>query len=375
MIYLDNAGTTQVLPEIVELYNKYQNEFFFNPSAPYHPALEMSREIKNARERIMKKLCALYGNLIFTSSGTESNNLALFGAKKGKGSRIIVSESEHPSVYNAALELKQRGYDVVFCEVDETGRVMEEKLTELLTPETSLVSVMHVNNETGCVNDIKKLCNIVKNYNKNIIFHSDGVQALGKIPVSIEDLGVDLYTISGHKIHCVKGVSALYCRDGISVKPLLYGGGQEFGIRSSTENVGGIMSFAYAVESAVETQKEKAAVMHDLRETLKEELRSLGFLLVDGKMQSDYILCAVMPKIRGEVMLHSLEKYGIFIGTGSACSSKKTQKKLPKILKLSKEYENGIIRISFSRFTTKDDIYNFVEAIKKEYNILKKYIN
>lgn len=373
-IYLDNAGTTRALPEVVDIYTKYQTENYFNPSAPYHPSLVLSREIKDTREKILKLLKG-NGKFIFTSSGSESDNLALFGTKKGKNSRIIVSESEHPAVYNAAQELKQRGYDVVFCKVDETGRVIESEFAALMNENVSLVSVMHVNNETGCVNDIKKLCSIAKKINPEVIFHSDGVQAVGKIKVDLADLNVDLYTVSGHKIHGLKGVAGLFIKEGINVRPLIYGGGQEFGIRSSTENVGGIISFGYAVEEAIKSEKTNRENAISLRNDLVDFFNEEGFKVVLPCDYSPYILCAIMPKVRGEVMLHSLEKYGIFIGTGSACSSKKAHKKLPAILKLTPEYENGIIRISFSRFTTKSDFEYFKECIKKDFIILNKYIN
>lgn len=374
MIYLDNAGTTNVLPACVKIFDTYQNDLFFNPSAPYHPALELNKKIKETRESIIKNLRG-NGKVVFTSSGSESDNLALFGTKKGKNSGIIVSESEHPAVYNAALELKQRGYDVHFCPVDTTGRVIEEEFEKIMTNNISFVSIMHVNNETGCINDIKKLCGIAKKKNPEVIFHSDGVQAVGKIKISLQDLGVDLYTVSGHKIHGIKGVAGLFVKEGVHLQPIIFGGGQEFGIRSSTENVGGIVSFGYALQEAVKVVSANEEKVKALRSDLSLFFSDMGFHVVEAKEQSPYILCAAMPLVRGEVMLHSLEKYGVYIGTGSACSSKEGTKKLPSILKLSPEYEKGIIRISFSRFNTKNDIDNFKNFIKEEYTILKKYVN
>ena len=373
MIYLDNAGTTKVLPECAELYLKYQTENFYNPSAPYHPALELSKEIKEVREKAVALLRGR-GKIIFTSSGSESDNLAFFGCKKAKNSRIIVSASEHPAVYNCANELLQRGYDVVFCPVDNTGRVIREEFEKLMTKEVSLVSIIHVNNETGCINDIKTLCNIAKKVNPDVIFHSDGVQAVGKIKVNLQDLGVDLYTISGHKIHGVKGVAGLFVKEGVNLHPLIFGGGQEFGVRSSTENVGGILSFGRALERAVSCAESEKDRMMETWDDLSTFFKEMGFYVVESEKHSPYILCAAMPKVRGEVMLHSLEKYEVYIGTGSACSSKKTTKKLPAILQLSPELEKGIIRISFSRFTTKDDIEYFKNCIKKEYIELLRYV-
>lgn len=374
MVYLDNAGTTRVLSECMDVYLKYQTEEFFNPSAPYHNALVLAKEIKKAREELLKCLHAHNGQIIFTSSGSESDNLALFGSKKTHGSRIIVSKNEHPAIFETAMELKQRGYDVVFCDVDNTGRIDEKKFEELITDNTSLVSVMHVNNETGCINDVKKLCRIAKSKNPEIIFHSDGVQAFGKINVDLSDMGVDLYTVSGHKIHAPKGVAALYVKNGINLRPLIFGGGQEFGIRSSTENVGGILSFTYAAKTAVAHISDNISKIKVLREDLIKFFNELGCLTVDSDFQSQYILCAAMKFVRGEVMLHSLEKYGILIGTGSACSSKKGVKKLPSVLKLPPEYENGIIRISFSRFTSENDIEYFKKCFKIEYFNLIKYV-
>jgi cysteine desulfurase len=374
MIYLDNAGTTQVIPECVRIFEKYQTEDFFNPSALYHQSLELSRKLKEAREDVMRELKCGDGRFIFTSSGSESDNTVLFGARKPNGSRIIVSASEHPAVLNAAMELKQKGYDVVLCDVDRNGRVIEDKFAEYMTAETSLVSVMHVNNETGCVNDIKKLCETAKKINPNVIFHSDGVQAVGKIKVNIADTGVDAYSVSGHKIHAPKGVAGLFIAKNASIRPLIYGGGQEFGMRSSTENVGGILAFSEAVKQAVTAQKENEIRITAMRADLAENLEKFGFCVSEASMQSPYILCAAMKSVRGEVMLHSLEKYGILIGTGSACSSKKGPKRLASILKLTPEYENGIIRVSFSRFTTNDDIEYFKKSIKTEYEALFKYI-
>ena len=372
MIYLDNAGTTPVLKECVSIVNRCLEEDFYNPSALYSPSVSLSRQISDARESILKSLRG-DGNVVFTSSGTESDNTALFCTKKPNGSRIIVSYTEHPAVFNSAMELKQRGYDVVFCPVDKYGRVIEEEFRTLMDKNTSLVSVMHVNNETGCVNDIKKLCSIAKEINPNVLFHSDGVQAVGKIKVNLSDLGVDLYTISGHKIHAPKGVAGLFVKKGCHIRPYLFGGGQEGGLRSSTENVAGILSFSYALQEAVSKTAEEGARLEKIRNKIINMLPE-GIVVIDPPTHSPFILCLAMRYVRGEVMLHTLEKYGIYIGTGSACSSKKTHKKLPSVLGLNAEYENGIIRVSFNRFTHENDIDYFINMLNLEYNNLLKYV-
>ncbi|HKL73647.1 MAG TPA: aminotransferase class V-fold PLP-dependent enzyme, partial [Clostridia bacterium] len=198
MIFLDNASTTQAHTECVEIMEKYLIQQFYNPSAAYHEALMVQNKIKEARENILK-LIGGEGKIIFTASGTESDNLALLGTRKGNGSRIIISKSEHPAIFNCAMELKQRGYDVVEAKVDNVGRVIVSEFANLMTKNTQLVSIMHVNNETGCINDIKALCDIAKRINPEVIFHSDGIQAVGKVKVSMREMGVDLYSISGHK--------------------------------------------------------------------------------------------------------------------------------------------------------------------------------
>ncbi len=372
MIYLDNAGTTPVLKECVDIVKECLETDFYNPSALYSPSVELSRKIRTAREEILTALRG-DGNLVFTSSGSESDNTALFCTKKPNGSRIIVSATEHPAVYNCAMELLQRGYDVVFCGVDEYGRVKEDEFRSLINENTSLISIMHVNNETGCVNDIKKLCKIAKSIKPGVLFHSDGVQAVGKIKVNLSDLGVDLYSISGHKIHAPKGIAGLYIRAGVNIRPYIFGGGQEGGLRSSTENVSGILSFAYALKQATMKVNENADRLFLLRKKIIDGVPS-EFRVVDCPTQSPYILYMAMPQVRGEVMLHSLEKYGVYIGTGSACSSKKTHKRLPALLGFDKEYENGTIRVSLNRFTSENDIDYFIKCLNLEYNTLKKYV-
>ena len=373
MIYLDNAGTTRVLGEIAETYKYFLTEEYYNPSAPYHQALELSKAITNAKENILR-LIKGNGNIIFTSSGTESDNLALFGTKKPNGCRIIVSNSEHSAIYNTALELKQRGYDVVFTEADKFGRVDIEQFQKNMNKDTYLVSIMHVNNETGAINDIKKLCEIAKKINPKVIFHSDGVQALGKIKVSVSDIGLDLYSFSGHKIHAPKGVGGLFVKSNINLKPMLFGGGQENNLRSSTENVAGIMCLTQALQLAINNIEDNYQKVNSLCDIIKAKIDNNKIMTITNNDCSPYILCLALKHIRGEVMLHSLEKYGILIGTGSACSSKKSHKKLPSILKLPSEYSEGIIRISFCRYNTKDDIEYFINKLNLEYSELIKYV-
>lgn len=373
MIFLDNASTTQAYPECINITEKYLLEQFYNPSAPYHEALVISKEIKAAKEKVLKHLAG-DGTLIFTASGTESDNLALFGVRKEKGSRIIISQAEHPAVYNCAMELKQKGYDVVEAKVDNSGRVILAEFEKIMTKNTCLVSIMHVNNETGCINDIKTLVNIAKKINPEVIFHCDGIQAVGKIKVSFRELEVDLYSISGHKFHAPKGVGALFIKKGINLSPIIFGGGQEENLRSATENVAGIMCFSYALEKAITNLDKNTEHAKLLRSEILKGIDVNNIKVISDENSSPYILSLALKYVRGEVMLHSLEKYGILIGTGSACSTHKTSKRIPRLLQLSPEYENGIIRVSYNDFNTKDDIDYFIKQLNLEYSILNKYV-
>ncbi len=373
MIFLDNASTTIPSNECVEIMSKSLTEDFFNPSAPYGPSVAVSKKLNACRDTVARLLKG-DGKIIFTSSGSESNNLVLFGTKKPNKCRIIVSDSEHPAIKKPAEELKQRGYDVVFCPVDRCGRVIVDEFKKLLDENTGLVSIMHVNNETGGINDIKKLCQITKEYNDKILFHSDGVQAVGKIKVSLNDLGVDFYSISGHKFHSPRGVGALYIKKGQNLKPIIYGGGQEFNIRSSTENFAGIMAFCHALGVATKDIEKNIICVKKCNQSLREFFDKEDFIIRSDEDCSPYIFNVAIKYLRGEVILHSLEKYGIFIGTGSACSSKKSDKNTPNGMKLPSEYEKGIIRLSFSNKTTLEDIDNFKNSFNLEYNTLIKYM-
>ena len=371
MIYLDNAATTKTLDSIAKLYCQYLTDNFFNPSAPYHEALEISKQISMSKEKILR-LIKGEGSIIFTSSGTESDNLAMFGTKKPNNCKIIVSESEHAAVYNTAQELKQRGYNVECAKVDTTGRVDIDEFAKIMTNDTYFISIMHVNNETGCINDIKRLCEIAKKVNPKVIFHSDGVQAVGKIPVSMQELGVDLYSMSAHKIHAPKGTGTLFVKKGINIKPMIFGGGQESNIRSSTENVGGIICFAKALETAIENIDNTN--VSELNNFLRQNLDNNYTKIISDRNASPYIISIALKFVRGEVMLHSLEKHGILIGTGSACATQKNSKRIPNLLRLPPEYANGVIRVSFDRFTTKHDIEYFIKMLNLEYFELVKYV-
>ena len=365
MINFDNAATTPIYPECLDIIKRFSVDDFYNPSARYMPAVNVTLEIRKAREALAGLLGVQKEEIFYTSSGTEADNWAIFGIIRRPEQGLVVSAGEHSAVYNVAKELKSRGYNVTFVPLNSDGSVSLSALEQAVDENTTLVSIMHVNNETGAVNDLAEIRKIVKSKSSKALLHSDGVQAFCKIPTNLPKLGVDLYTISGHKIHAPKGIAALYVKKGTKIHPYIFGGGQESGMRSSTENVSGILSLTY---SAIRLSK--------ISETVRAKNAAISRLIVDKFSQkygdkfklntnldnfSGSILNFSIKGIMGEVLLHSLETDGILISTGSACSTKKGISRIPKELGLDQGFANGTVRLSFSEATSKEDAELFVD--------------
>lgn len=377
MIYLDNAATTRMYNECLDVIRKYSIDDYYNPSALYNSALNVVKDIKDARSIIASSINASRDEIVFTASGSEADNLAIFGGLRKKNKKLIFSSVEHSAVYNSAIELKNQGYQIIFAPVDRYGRINVSEFEKLLDDDVILVSVMHVCNETGAVNDIKKLAAVTHEYCKDALFHVDGVQGYLKEKVNVKSMGIDLYSMSAHKVHAPKGVGALYVRKGVNLRPIIFGGGQEFGLRSATENVAGIMAFAKAVELTLAKDNYGFTMSRDLLKYLSNELtlRYGDNVMINTDIEhcAPHILSVSFNNIRGEVMLHAIEKHGILIGTGSACSSKKANKRIPIALGLPSEFHDGMLRISLNDSTTKDEIDSFIAAFDEEYSTLKLY--
>lgn len=374
-IYLDNAATTMVYPEVAENIARMSVEEYFNPSALYKQSVSLAMKIKDCRYAILKALHATNGELYFTSGGTESDNTALFCTRKPKGSRIIVGLGEHDAIMNGALELKNQGYDVCFAPINVDGSVNVEEFKQLLNENVSLVSIMHVSNETGAINDIARLCKLTRKFAPNAIFHSDGVQAFEKIKVNVSALDVDLYSISAHKIHGPKGIGGLYVKKGVHIKPLLYGGGQEKGFRSGTENVPSIVGFAQAVEMNeerfVENYSKNRAFLENLKAELTSNIPSIAVISPVNNCAPG-ILTVAFENVRGEVLLHTIENDGILVGIGSACSSHH-ESRFKQLLGLDNTHKDGIIRFSVSEYNDPNDIPFIVKTIKQNLETLANY--
>ncbi|MEG2117240.1 MAG: cysteine desulfurase family protein, partial [Clostridia bacterium] len=328
MIYLDNAATTRICAKSLEAINKFYDINYFNPSAVYKGAIEVKNAIEIAREQVAKLLYVDRENIFFTSGGTEGDNLAILGTCQNKAiGKILCSSCEHPAVYNTVTNLKDKGFDVDYIPCKSNGTVDIDAFEKLISTEkVGFVSIMHVNNETGGINDIVKLSKLLHEKHPQAIFHSDGVQAYGKVLVNLKNSDVDLYSFSAHKINGAKGVGGIYVKNKNKLKPIHFGGQQEKGMRSGTENTAGIVAFGEAAVFWKENGKTLIKNFFDFRNIVIEKLKELDGITYNTQfdISSPHILSLNIDGIKGEVLLHMLEAEEIYIGRGSACSTKET---------------------------------------------------
>ena len=373
MIYLDNAATTKPSLTAVERAQVYITEKFYNPSALYKEGFALQSELKKARSVLLSKVADENAfEVVFTSCGTESDNQAIFSfARRGNA---VTTEGEHSAVLAAFHELKTRGVaEPRYAPLLKDGRVDVEKLLALIDDKTSFVSVMHVNNEIGAINDVNGIAKAVKQKNPRVIFHVDGVQAYGKIPFRLAK-EIDLYSISAHKIGGLKGVGALIKRKSLVLPAYLIGGGQEGGRRSGTENTFGIMQFNYAVEEKFATLKADFERLRVYRENLWEKLDKDVYVRLSSVDGTPYILTVSAVGLRGAVLQQIANDKGILIGTGSACSSNSKIRFSKVVLACGydEKVADGVLRISFSTETTEDDIKKAISVLNEIGRDLKK---
>lgn len=357
MIYLDNAATTKPLVEAFERARVFAEEKFYNPSGLYNEGYALQGELKTARSALLSKVADENAfELVFTSCGTESDNQAIFSfARRGNA---VTTAGEHSAVAAAFEELKNRGVaEPRFVPLQKDGRVDVEKLLSLVDEKTSFVSVMHVNNELGSINDINAIARLVKQKNSRVIFHSDGVQAYGKIPFRLAK-EVDLYSVSAHKIGGLKGVGALIKRKSLTLPPYLIGGGQESGRRSGTENTFGIKQFEYAAEAKFANLQKDFERITAYREKLWEALDKSVYSRLSSTDGTPYILSVSAVGLRGEILLHMANDKGLIVGTGSACSSNAKSRYSKVVLACGYDTKtaDGVLRLSFSSQTTEEEI-------------------
>lgn len=364
MIYLDNAATTKPNEQAVKFAEKYLFEKFYNPSAMYKEGHEVQGELKKARSALLSCIgLETDFELIFTSCGTEADNQAIFSfAKRGNA---VTTMGEHSAVHASFLELKNKGIaQPRFAPLLADGRVDVDKLLELVDEKTSFVSVIHVNNETGAINDVNAIAKLVKKKNPRAIFHSDGVQAFGKIPFRLSK-EIDLYSVSAHKIGGLKGVGALIKRKSLTLPPYIIGGGQENGRRSGTENVFGIMQFTAAAMEKFATIKEDYERLSGYKRMIVDGLDKSVFKILSAENSTPYITSVSAVGLRGEILLHILNDKGVVVGTGSACSSNAKNRYSRVILAcgIDEKIADGVIRISFSSQTTKEEVETAISVL------------
>lgn len=420
MIYLDNAGTTKMFEECVQVHKCFSCEQFYNPSALSAKSAEVFREISDAEKFFLDRLGAKEGDILFTSGATESNNLAIFGSLRTGDWEYVFSQGEHPSVYEAALRLQQEGRTVHFVPLGKNGALDLVALKSVLSPKTRLISTIFVSNETGAINDIMAISALKKQLCPKAILHVDGVQGFCKIPLDLSKTAVDLFSFSAHKINGPKGVAALYVKNKGALKSLLVGGGQQFGLRSGTENVSGIMQFKKAVELTdvqknfervcnlrqifcenltsqgvkinnfaqngeilgQDEQNEKNGVNKE-REENKEGEESgenkqtkqdlFGFSSGNSKF-SPYILNLIFDGVKAETMLHALEEKGVIIGLGSACSAKKAGNRVLSQIGVPKNKIISSARISFSPYMSEDEVVAAAKIICEVYEDIRRRV-
>ena len=369
-IYLDNSATTRPYDEVVDFIDDINRNFYGNPSSLHTKGIQAEKLIRNSRDIIARTLGAARDEIYFTSGGTEANNLAIAGylyANPRKGKHIITTKTEHPSVLEVFKHMSDQGYNVDYLDVDSKGSVCIDDIERLVNEDTSLISIIGVNNETGAIQPIDEIAAVINKIGKDIILHVDGVQAYGKLNIILQNQRIDILTMSSHKIHGPKGVGAIYIKKGTKVKPLVLGGGQERLLRSGTENVPGICGFGMAADITYKridsNGKHCSCIKNMFIERLKNEVDSAT--VISPENSSPYILNVSFADIRAEVLLHHLEARNIFVSTGSACSSRRqVHSHVLKAMGVKPELIEGAIRFSFSSFNTKEDIIETVEAIK-----------
>ncbi len=383
-VYLDNSATTKVYPQVAELMTKVMCEDYGNPSSLHRKGMEGERYVRYAKETLAKLLKVSEKEILFTSGGTESDNMAILGcamANNRRGRHLVTTRIEHPAVLQTMHYLESQGFRVTYLPVDKSGRVRLEDLQNAITPETILVSMMLVNNEIGSIQPIEEAGALIKRMNPNILFHVDAVQGFGKLKIYPKRMNIDLMSVSSHKIHGPKGVGFLYVGERVKIMPITYGGGQQKNMRSGTENVPGIAGMTMAAELAYENYEEDVNRLYGLKEYFIQGVTKLEGIQINGltedgnlRRTAPHVVSVSVAGVRSEVLLHALEDKGIYISAGSACASNKPQtSETLKAIGLQREYWDSTIRFSFSVLTTKEEIDYTLQVMYDMIPMLRKY--
>lgn len=378
--YFDNSATTRVLDSVKDIVVKTMTEDYGNPASKHRKGMEAEQYIREARKIIADSMKVQEKEILFTSGGSESNNMALIctaWANQRAGKHIISTAIEHPSVYNPLGVLEELGFEVTILPVDHDGHISLKELEEAIRPDTILVSTMYVNNEVGAVEPVEEISRVIKAKNPSALYHVDAIQAYGKYVIRPKKQGIDLLSVSSHKIHGPKGVGFLYIRSGVKIKPLIYGGGQQAGMRSGTENVPGVAGFGAAVKEMYTDHAEKIQKLIGLKDYMTDRLGEIEGTVINskkGEASAPQIVSVSFEGVRSEVLLHALEDKGIYVSSGSACSS--NHPGISGTLKgigVAQKLLDSTIRISFSIFNTKEEVDYTIDVLKELIPVLRRY--
>ena len=378
--YLDNSATTCAFARVCDIMMKTMSQDYGNPSSLHTKGFHAEHYVNEAREAIARSLRVSDREIIFTSGGTESNNMALIGcamANKRSGNHLITTVFEHASVGNTMRFLEEQGFRVTILPVSHEGVVSLEALEEAICPETILVSIMHVNNEIGAVQPIEEIARIIHRKKPDVLYHVEAIQSYGKYVIRPKRQGIDLLSVSGHKIHGPKGTGFLYVRDKVKIKPLIYGGEQQHGMRSGTENVPGIAGLGEAVKEIYKDHDERIRRMYALKHLFVEQLEGLEGIVINGQpldQGAPHIVSVSFRGVRSEVLLHALEEKGVYVSAGSACSSNHPAVSgTLRSIGVEKDLLDSTLRFSFGVFTTEDEIRYAADTVKTLVPMLRRF--
>lgn len=381
-VYLDNSATTRTFPEVAELMSKIMCEDYGNPSSMHNKGVQAERYVRYGRETLAKILKVNEKEIYFTSGGTESDNLALIGcamANYRAGKHLITTKIEHPAILQTMHYLEDQGFEVTYLSVNDKGQISLQELQNAMRKDTILVSIMHTNNEIGAVEPIAEAGRLIKSTNPSTLFHVDAVQGFGKYRIYPKRMGIDLLSVSGHKIHGPKGVGFLYIGEKVKIHNIIYGGGQQKNLRSGTENVPGIAGMAKAAEMLYNHLEEDAERLYSLKDYFCEGLRKIPDIRInnpEGMEGAPHIVSLSVAGVRSEVLLHALEEREIYVSAGSACASNHPDTAGSATLRaigLPKELLNSTIRFSLSVFTTEEEIDYTVQVLHELVPMLRRF--
>ncbi|MDY2699652.1 MAG: cysteine desulfurase family protein [Lachnospiraceae bacterium] len=379
-VYLDNSATTRCFDEVAALMTQIMCEDYGNPSSLHRKGVQAEKYIRYAKDVIARNLKVNEKEIFFTSGGTESDNLALTGcayANCRSGRHLITTQIEHPAILQTMKHLEEDGFRVTYLPVDEKGCIRLEDLERAITGETILVSIMHTNNEVGSLQPIEEAGALIKRMNSKILFHVDAVQGYGKFRIYPKKMKIDLLSVSGHKIHGPKGVGFLYVDEKVKIKPILFGGGQQNGIRSGTENVPGVAGLAKAVEMTYANLDQEVEKLYQIKKVFVEGLKKIDDVIINGHADetgAPHVVSVSVRGVRSEVLLHALEDKNIYVSAGSACSAHKPQPSATlKAMRIEQDLLGSTVRFSFSIFTTMEEINYTLQTMYDIIPMLRKY--